>query len=364
MSILGRGLESLIPKKDKEPEEQPALDVLYHQTRISEPVYRFHDEVTAILAEAPPDEPVAVTASAPVTSSAPPSPDLSAGQAGLRRAMGSVFWIEVSKIEPNPYQPRRDFNVEELASLADSIREHGLLQPLLVTKRAIDTPSGMDVRYQLIAGERRWRAAKLAGLRDVPVMIRPAGTPEREKLELALIENVQREDLNPMERARAFEQLVNEFGLMQKEVAERIGKSREVVANALRLLKLPIEIQTAIASSAITEGHARAILMLDGNPEAQKNVFRQITAAHLTVRDAELAARASGASPLQRRRRGGGARLDPDSRALQRQLEEIFGTKVKLSKRGEHGRIVVEFYSDEELRGILDRISKREEGYV
>ncbi len=354
----------MIPKKDKEPEEQPALDVLYHQTRISEPVYRFHDEVTAILAEAPPDEPVAVTASAPVTSSAPPSPDLSAGQAGLRRAMGSVFWIEVSKIEPNPYQPRRGFNVEELTSLADSIRERGMLQPLLVTKREIETPAGLDVRYQLIAGERRWRAAKLAGLREVPVMIRAAETPEREKLELALIENIQREDLNPLERARAFAQLVSDFGLMQKEVAERIGKSREVVANALRLLRLPEEIQTALASDVISEGHARTLLMLEHDPSGQMKLFHEIRTAGLTVRDAELSARVSGGLEARPRPRRGRIRLDPDSREILKQLEEVFGTKVKLLKRGEHGKIVVEFYSDEELRGILERISKREEGYV
>lgn len=350
MSILGRGLESLIPKKDETPEEPVALDVLHHQAGLTEPVYRFHDATVAVVATAVLPEITSVEPKERVEKAAP-------------RRSESVFWIDAAKVEPNPYQPRRGFHVEELASLADSIRSHGMLQPLLVTKREIETSSGLDVRYQLIAGERRWRAAKLAGLREVPVMIRAVETPEREKLELALIENVQREDLNPLERARAFDQLVSDFGLMQKEVAERIGKSREVVANALRLLKLPEEIQTALVSSTITEGHARMLLMLEHDPEKQLGLFHQIQTAGFSVRDTELAARASGGLAIRPRRRGR-TRLDPDSREILRRLEEVFGTKVKLSKRGEHGRIVVEFYSDEELRGILERISKREEGYV
>ena len=354
---LGRGLESLIPQKEETPPGAEPLDMLHHQAGMHEPVYRFHDEpVAAAAVQAP-----ATAESAAVTVPEPALLARSAVQKGEARRGDSVFWIEVSKIEPNPYQPLRDFNVEELTSLADSIREHGLLQPLLVTKRAIDTQSGMDVRYQLIAGERRWRAAKLAGLRDVPVMIRTAETPEREKLELALIENVQREDLNPMERARAFAQLVQEFGLMQKEVGDRIGKSREVVANALRLLRLPSEMQEAILASAISESHARVLLTLEHDPTAQRRVFEEIRTAGLSVRDAEVSARAAGPSTAIRR---GRPRLDPDSRAIQRELEEAFGTKVKLSKRGDHGRIIVEFYSEEELRGILDRISKKEEGYV
>jgi len=364
MSILGRGLESLIPKKESAPKEVPALDVLTHQAGIYEPVYRFHDD--AALAEAvaadvaPAASPVAGVADAPI----PPLTKPSSVRSAAERRSESVFWIDTAKIEPNPYQPRREFSEAELASLAESLREHGMLQPLLVTKREIETPSGLDVRYQLIAGERRLRAAKMAGLREVPVIVRTAETPEREKLLLALVENVQREDLNPIDRARGFERLIADFNLMQKEVAERVGKSREVVANALRLLRLPAEIQTAIASHVITEGHARAILMLDGNAEAQSALFQQIRTAGLTVRESELAARASGGLPARTRRRSGGSRLDPDSRAVQQKLEEAFGTRVKLLKRGEQGKIIVEFYSEEELKGILERIAKREEGYV
>lgn len=312
---LGRGLESLIPPRD-EPGPPSAESVVTPPVSLPRPTER-------------------------------PS---------------SVFWVDVSKIEPNPEQPRRMFDAGELASLADSIREHGVLSPLLVTKREVGTPSGLDVRYQLIAGERRLRAAEIAGLREVPVIIRIAITTGREKLELALIENVQREDLNPIERARAFAKLVNEFGLMQKDVAGRIGKSREVVANAMRLLRLPQDMQEAILANVISESHARVLLTLEHDLEAQRRLFDEIRVAGLSVRDADVAARGAGAFPVRGRR--GRPVLDPDTRALQRRLEDVFGTRVKLSKRGEHGRIVVEFYSDEELRGILERISKREEGYV
>ncbi len=293
------------------------------------------------------------------TADQPPLPPLAPRPA---ERPSSVFWIDIAKIEPNPQQPRRIFEAEGLSSLADSIRAHGLLQPLLVTKREVEIPGGLDVRYQILAGERRLRAAKLAGLREVPVIIRASATPEREKLELALIENIQREDLNPLERARAFEKLTGEFGLMQKDVAERIGKSREVVANALRLLRLPQEMQEAILANTISESHARVLLTLEHDSAAQQKLFQEIRAANLSVRDAELYARAAGAVTPARRR--GRPVLDPDTRVLQKRLEEAFGTRVKLSKRGEQGKIVVEFFSDEELHGILDRISKREEGYV
>lgn len=358
MSYLGRGLESLIPRKEKAPEEPAALEVLETQAKLHEPVYQFHGSATKEAVLPVGEQVVAGAVSAELSKPLP-------SRAAPRQA-GSVFWIEVSKIEPNPEQPRRDFNMDELLALAASVKEHGVLQPLLVTKREVETSSGLDVHYQLVSGERRWRAAKLAGLREVPVMIRTAELESREKLELALIENVQREDLNPMERARAFARLVDEFGMMQREVAERIGKSREMVANSLRVLRLPEEIQAALASSVITEGHARVLLMLENSPERQRALFSRITSMNLAVRDAELQARALGAVIKSRRSRKKQAMslLDPDSRQLQRRLEEVFGTKVSLEKSGEHGRIIVEFYSDEELHGILDRISKQEEGFV
>jgi ParB family chromosome partitioning protein len=355
MNPLGKGLGSLIPQKETPPEDSHPLDVLHHQVNLDEPVYRFHDEGKGEDREKRIEgepAPIATVASAPASFAPRP------------RRSESVFWIEIAKIQPNPYQPRKTFGVDELTALATSIQEHGILQPLVVTKKEIETGAGLDVMYELIAGERRLRAAKLAGLREVPVMIRTAATAERDKLELALIENVQREDLNPLERARAFDQLIAEFGLMQKEVATRIGKSREVVANSLRLLKLPEEIQVALASNNISESHARILLSLDGNLDAQMRVFGQIQTANLTVRDAELAARGATGADTGTRRRGAAARLSPDLRDVQRRLEEAFGTRVKLMKKGEQGRIVVEFYSEEELNGILSRITKKEEGYI
>ncbi|OHA09594.1 MAG: hypothetical protein A3A44_03230 [Candidatus Sungbacteria bacterium RIFCSPLOWO2_01_FULL_60_25] len=270
----------------------------------------------------------------------------------------SIFWIEINKIEPNPYQPRRDFDVGELTSLAASIRDHGILQPLLVTKTSLDKPGGMDVRYQLIAGERRWRAAKLAGLRAVPVIVRGSELAAQEKLELALIENVQREDLNAVERARAFQQLVDEFRLSHAEIGERIGKSREMVSNTLRLIRMPKDMIEALAANRISEGHARALLMLSDEPEKQRDLFREMQKGMMTVREAELAARGVGGEGFKKRSKIQSHRINADLRAMQSRLEEAFGTKVSLVKKGARGRIIVEFYSDEELDGILQRIAK------
>lgn len=267
----------------------------------------------------------------------------------------SIFWIDLDKIEPNPYQPRRDFDGGALESLAESIKVHGVLQPIVVSKREVETTRGFDVRYQLIAGERRWRASQMAGLREIPAVIKRDRPPERQKLEWALIENVQREDLNPIERARAFKQLIADFKLAQREVAERIGKSREYVANAVRLLALPPHIQEAINDGRITEGHARALLTLQDLPENQSRLFGEITAQSLTVRDAELATRAVLGARRPTKRRNA-MFLDPEIRMVQSRLEETLGTKVLLQKDGTRGKIVVEFYSDEELQSILDKI--------
>jgi len=269
----------------------------------------------------------------------------------------SIFWIEVEKIEPNPFQPRRDFVTEALQDLARSIREHGILQPILVTKREIETPTGLEVRYQLIAGERRWRAAQIAGLSQIPAVIRRGIPDDRIKLELALIENVQREELNPMERARAFKQLVDEFKLVQREIAERIGKSREVIANALRLLALPPKIQEALQTGEITEGHARAILMAGDDAIKQFEVYNAILTDRLNVREAENRARHIAGKSFTPRKRATLVQ-DPEMKAWQNRLQERLGTKVQLQRMGERGKIVVEFYSEEELRGILNKLIK------
>src|SRR3989338_1466646 len=186
----------------------------------------------------------------------------------------SVYWVEVERIKPNPFQPRKNFDEAALASLAESIRSYGVLQPLTVTRKEIERPGeGIQVEYELIAGERRLRAAKLAGIAQVPVVIRSGEDDDRMKLELAIIENLQREDLNAIDRARAFQRLVAEFGLKHGEIGKRVGKSREYVSNTLRILSLPLEMQDALASGDISEGHTRPLLMLIDRPLEQKTLF-------------------------------------------------------------------------------------------
>ena len=328
---LGRGLESLIP--DKAPEEVPENLVTEEEVVVSQKVLTPHPRLSSLGA----------------------TPARTYEDHFTPRRGDSVFWIEIEKIEPNPYQPRREFGEDALRGLSASIREHGVLQPILVTKREIETPTGLEVRYQLIAGERRWRAAQLAGLSQIPAVIRRGIPDDRIKLELALIENVQREDLNPMERARAFKQLIDEFHLIQREIAERIGKSREMIANTLRLLALSPEIQTALHEGRITEGHARAVLMAGDDAVKQAEVYNAVLMDRLNVREAENRARqVSGKIFVPRRRPA--AMQDPQTREWQRQLEDRLGTKVQFQKLGERGKIVVEFYSEEELRGILDKL--------
>jgi len=239
-----------------------------------------------------------------------------------------------------------------LRSLADSIREHGILQPLIVAKIEEEIPSGIKVSYELIVGERRLKAAKMAGLNFVPVMIRKK-TENKEKLELALVENIQRADLNSLEKARGYERLIKEFGLTQKQIAEKIGQSRELVANTIRLLQLPIEIQKTLEAGKISEGHAKAILAVDDNNQ-KFALYNEILEKNLTVRSAEsLSRQIKGVS-----KRIKGNVLDPETKALESRLEDFLGTHVTLAKSGNRGRILIAFYSSEELNAILDKILK------
>ena len=204
----------------------------------------------------------------------------------------AIFWIEVEKIKPNPYQPRKEFDEAHLRDLSDSIRQYGILQPLVVTRNEVPLPEGgMVVEYELIAGERRLRASKMAGLLRVPVIIQAGVTDPRLKLELAIIENLQREDLNPVDRALSFARLVQEFSLKHTEIAKKVGKSREYVSNSLRLLVLPKEILDALAQGRITEGHARPLMMLSDRKEEQGTLYKEILFKKLTVREAEQIAR-------------------------------------------------------------------------
>lgn len=250
--------------------------------------------------------------------------------------------IPIGSIIPNPNQPRLHFDEGKLTELTESIREHGILQPLIVTKR--------DGGYELIAGERRLQAGKRAGLTSVPVVVREAGN--QEKLELAIIENIQRHDLNPIEEAKAYLRLAEEFGLAQDAVAKKMGKSRSTVANTLRLLTLPVEIQRAVIEGKLSEGHAKALLAID-NPEKQRALFELIIKEELTVRETEDRARAVAVRSHVRTTR----ELSPEIVAKEEWLTEQLGTKVKISARGKGGRITIEYYSPEELNTILGRMA-------
>lgn len=273
------------------------------------------------------------------------------------KARDHIFYIEVAKIQPNPYQPRKEFNEQALKSLASSIREYGILQPLVVTRVEREVPSGTEVGYELIAGERRWRASQLAGLTEVPAVIRRQESA-KVKLELALIENVQREDLNAIERAIAYQQLIDEFKLSQRQVAERIGKSREVVANTLRLLNLPELYQQSLVAGDIFEGHSRPLLMLTDYPDEQEKLFHDILEKKLSVREAEERSRSIAIERSTKFKKP----VDPEIKEVEDQLSGRLGAKVQIVKdKAGKGRISIDFYSTEELRGIASRVQTQEE---
>lgn len=249
--------------------------------------------------------------------------------------------IDLDRISPNPVQPRTVMSQEALADLADSISEHGVLQPLIVTK------SGTG--YTLIAGERRWRAARQAGLRTVPAIVKD--TSPQEMLVLALVENIQRQDLGPLEEAAAYRQLLQDHELTQEEVAHRVGKSRSAVANSLRLLTLPPQAKQALAEGLITEGHARTLLSLS-TTEEQLRLLAKMLEGDVTVRQAEEAAR-RGASRQKRAE----TKTPSEIAELENRLRELLRTKVELHRGRKGGRLVIHFYSDEELEGIFQAIA-------
>jgi ParB family chromosome partitioning protein len=254
-----------------------------------------------------------------------------------------ILQIPVEQITVNPRQPRKEFGHSSLEDLINSIKEHGIIQPLIVTKKA----GG----YELIAGERRLRAAKMLEFATVPAVVREAS--ENEKLELAIIENVQRKDLNPIEEAAAYERLLDEFSLTQEEVAKKVGKSRAAVANSLRLLTLPEEVQTAIAEEKIFEGHAKILAGIE-NEEEQLKFFQKIVREELNIRETERVA----AELKPRKTKVSNPILLPDAVTLAQEedLRKTLGTKVKIEKKDGQGRIIIEFYSEEELRGLIDKI--------
>lgn len=265
----------------------------------------------------------------------------------------AIFWIETEKIKPNPYQPRKEFDEHHLMDLADSIRQYGVLQPLVVTRRDVaKEDGGLDVEYELIAGERRLRASKLAGVARVPALIKSGPENPQLKLELAIIENLQREDLNPVDRALAFARLVNEFSFKHTEVAKKVGKSREYVSNSLRLLILPQDVLNALTVGKITEGHARPLMMLADKPDEQLTLFKEIMFKKLTVREAEQVARHVAKDRVRKK-----IDLDPRMVEFERMLAERLGTRVSIERRQVGGKVVIEFYSSDDLDVLLDRVS-------
>ena len=255
--------------------------------------------------------------------------------------------LRVSQIEPNRSQPRKIFDEDALEELADSIRQYGLIQPIMVQKR--------DGYYEIIAGERRWRACMKAGLKEVPVIIREYD--DQKIMELSLIENLQREDLNPMEEARAYKRLMEEFGLTQEEIAGRVSKSRPVIANALRLLKLDERVQAMVEQGEISMGHARALASVL-IPEEQYLIALKIMEEHLTVRDTEKIIKNIGKVPKKKEPVQKDESLERIYRELENRLKSSLGTKVAIHTRGTGGgKVEIDFYTAEDLEKIIDRIT-------
>ena len=254
---------------------------------------------------------------------------------------GSIIFIDLEKIIPNPHQPRRDFNSEKIQELANSIKEHGILEPLIVSKK--------DSQWELIAGARRLEAAKKAGLKQAPAIIRQVN--DEQKLAMALVENIQRDSLNPIEEAYAYQSLSKQFDLTQEKISQKTGKSRTAIANTLRLLSLPLEIQKGLISEKISEGHGRVILSLSF-PEKQRALYQEIIGSNLTVRQAEEKAKKLSDPILIRRIK----KVDPDMKEKEETLSQSLGTKVSIQKFSKGGKIVISFYSREELESLIDRL--------
>ncbi len=261
---------------------------------------------------------------------------------------GSVSHIPLDQIEANPFQPREEFNPEALAELAESIKQQGIIQPITVRKLGYD-------RYQIISGERRFKASKMAGLKSVPAFIRIAN--DQGMLEMALVENIQRKDLNALEIAMSYKRLIDECKLTQEEMSERIGKSRSSVSNFLRLLKLPPAIQAAIRDERLSMGHARAILSVE-DPAGQLELFRTILEKNMSVRDVEEVARGFGKRTTGKKKKSPKNILPAEFNRIQQVLSSHFETKVTLEKsKGGNGKIIIPFENDQDLNRILDMLN-------
>ncbi|RKY16818.1 MAG: hypothetical protein DRP90_07455 [Planctomycetota bacterium] len=268
-----------------------------------------------------------------------------ANQSVRSRRLSLTIEIPLDRIRPNPYQPRRSFDEESVRELADSIKQDGVLSPVMVRREGD--------HYVLVAGERRLRAAKMAGLERIPAIVRDVD--DREMLELSIIENIQREDLNPLDKALAYRELMDRFSLTQEQVAERIGQKRATVANFLRLLNLPDPVKEALREGRISMGHARAILACE-EPERQVELCNRTIAAGLSVREVERLAARPAAAPRERRRK---AAPDPQIAEVEDYLRRFFGTRVTVNHRGKRGKIVIEYFSVADLNRILSLLEDK-----
>lgn len=271
----------------------------------------------------------------------------------------SIFWVEVEKIVPNPFQPRREFDEAKLKELAESIRMYGILQPLTVTRREVVSEDGaFKTEYELVAGERRLRASKLSGLTQVPVIIRTGEESELMKLELAIIENLQREDLNSVDRGLAFKQLAEQFKLSHSQVAKKVGRSREYVSNSIRLLLLPDHMLEALKMGDMSEGHGRTLLMLNDRQEEQDVLFREILLKKLSVREVEKLARKVATDKV---RKHAWKDTDPELIAIEKQFSNSLGTRVQIAKTDYGGKLTIDYFSPEDLQKLL-KLVRGEEG--
>ena len=284
-----------------------------------------------------------------------PAPDV-LKDAGPEYSRQEPVTVRISEVEPNRDQPRKHFDEEKLAELSESIKTYGILQPILVQKK--------EDYYEIIAGERRWRAALKAGLKEIPVIIREYS--DQEILELSLIENIQREDLNPIEEAEAYKRLMDEFGMSQEEMAGRVSKSRSAVANSLRLLKLQEEVRKMLIDGQISMGHARALLPLE-IAEEQIAAAQKVADRHMSVRDTEKMVRdilKTNEAPAPEKKRPAEPQEDPSIQIIYKQIEDrlqqTLHTKVQIQrKRNGHGKLLIDFYSSDDLDKIIDRLTDR-----
>jgi ParB family chromosome partitioning protein len=270
----------------------------------------------------------------------------------------SIFWVEIEKVHPNPFQPRKEFDEAKLRDLADSIRQYGILQPMVVTRKEVQKEDGgLTTEYELISGERRLRASKIAGLSQVPVLIRDQEESDQLKLELAIIENLQREDLNAVDRAKAFQQLVTDFHFKHSDVAKKVGKSREYVSNSLRILLLPEHMLAALAAGKISEGHTRPLLMLEDRKEEQEVLFKEMMFRKMSVREAELNARKIAVERARKIERI----PDPEITELEEKLAQTFGARVHIEKGIKGGKITIDFFSTDDLHSILEAVNNKQD---